>query len=384
MAINGIELEVGQEWLTRGGQRVRVKAHLNGHPKSEWPFVVEMTRDINYTVTPDGYALDITTPRETDLVQPLRRDSDHAAPLPTAEPQDANTVTSAQVNDWIDWHGGECPVGPSTPVEVRLRMGREFDTKQPGDFHWGHDDELSPSCEIVAYRVVKPTLSHERAAVDGERESNRVFPDISEELRAAGDVRLRGLVSWSQMMREAIDGTFGKLGKPDDSGMCAAPGGIGDINSDAKGSGARYNNGKASLELIPLSVIVPFFHNDESLTDGQRRALQALDALGMFQAREGNVYEVLRELGDHWEDCARVFDYGRRKYAEWNWARGMKWSVPIGCAARHLMAIIRGEETDPESGLPHVGHVYCNVVMLLTYASTFSEGDDRPAKGMLL
>lgn len=381
MAINGIELEVGQEWLTRGGQRVRVKAHLNGHPKSEWPFVIEMTRDINYTVTPDGYALDITTPRETDLVQPLRRDSDHAAPLPTAEPQDANTVTSAQVNDWIDWHGGECPVGPSTPVEVRLRYGGEGTANQPGDMCWKH---TSGGGDIVAYRVVKPTLSNERVTVDGERESNRVFPDISEELRAAGDVRLRGLVSWSQMMREASGGTFGKLGKPNDSGMYSTPDGIGDINSTAKGSGARYNNGKAPLELIPTSIIVPFFQNNESLTDAQQRALRALDALGMFQAREGGVYDVLRELGDHWEGCAEVFYYGRRKYTEWNWAKGMKWSVPIGCAARHLMAIIRGEETDPESGLPHVGHVYCNVVMLLTYASTFTEGDDRPAKGMLL
>lgn len=165
------------------------------------------------------------------------------------------------------------------------------------------------------------------------------------------------------------------------------PVGIGDVHSNAKGSGARYNSGKAPLELIPLSIMVPFFQpTDDSgaITEAQANALLALDALGMFQARAGNVYEVLRELGDHWEACAKVFAYGRLKYVEWNWAKGMPWSVPIACAARHLLAIIRGEETDPESGLPHAGHVYCNVVMLLTYHSTYTEGDDRPAKGLLL
>lgn len=66
----------------------------------------------------------------------------------------------------------------------------------------------------------------------------------------------------------------------------------------------------------------------------------------------------------------------------WNWAKGMAWSVPIACAARHLMAMLAGEVLDAESKLPHRGHVFCNLVMLFTYASTFVEGDDRP-KGML-
>lgn len=163
------------------------------------------------------------------------------------------------------------------------------------------------------------------------------------------------------------------------------PVGIGDIHSDAKGTGARYNTGKAPLELIPLSIIAADFQRDiASLSTGAKNAVAALDALGMFQAREGGLLDVLEALGDHWDGCAHVFDYGRRKYAEWNWAKGMPWSVPIGCAARHLMAIIRGEHIDPESGKPHEWHVYCNVVMLMTYQGTFTEGDDRPAKGMLL
>lgn len=108
---------------------------------------------------------------------------------------------------------------------------------------------------------------------------------------------------------------------------------IGDINSDKRGSGARFNSGKPPMELVPLSAL---------------------------------------------EDCARVFGYGREKYAAWNWAKGMDWSVAYGCLLRHLSAWFNGEDNDPESGLPHLGHAMCNLVMLSTFARTYPEGDDRP------
>lgn len=108
---------------------------------------------------------------------------------------------------------------------------------------------------------------------------------------------------------------------------------IGDVHSDARGSGARYNDGKTAFELIPGVAL---------------------------------------------EDCAKVFEYGKRKYAAWNWAKGMPWLTVFGCLLRHLYAWARGEDNDPESGLPHLGHAMCNLVMLTTFARTFPEGDDRP------
>jgi hypothetical protein len=109
---------------------------------------------------------------------------------------------------------------------------------------------------------------------------------------------------------------------------------VGDVNSNARGTGARFNDGKPAFDLIPIMSM---------------------------------------------QDCARVFDYGRKKYADWNWAKGMKWSVPFACVMRHLAAWQRGEDDDAESGLPHLGHVMCNLVMLSTYAQTYRDGDDRPA-----
>ena len=118
----------------------------------------------------------------------------------------------------------------------------------------------------------------------------------------------------------------------------AAFNGIGDVNSDAKGSGARYNAGKPDMSLIPLCTL---------------------------------------------EDEAKVWAYGKQKYAAWNWAKGMDWSVPLACALRHLSKWQAGEENDEESGLPHLAHAMCNLRMLTLYAKTYVEGDDRPPKELM-
>jgi hypothetical protein len=161
----------------------------------------------------------------------------------------------------------------------------------------------------------------------------------------------------------------------------ARPAGIGDITSDAKGSGARFNGGKPDFSLVPLTMVAGAFEDDSG-----SGGIGALEALGCFQQTHSTdfLFNVLNYLGhEGWEECARVFEYGKRKYAAWNWAKGMPWSVPLACAARHLLAMIRGETTDPESGEPHRGHVFCNVVMLLQYTKTYTEGNDLPPKGML-
>jgi len=108
---------------------------------------------------------------------------------------------------------------------------------------------------------------------------------------------------------------------------------VGDVDSDARGSGARYNGGKPDLSLIPLVTL---------------------------------------------EDEARVWMYGARKYKAFNWMKGMDWSHPLACALRHLAAFQAGEDNDPESGLPHLAHAMCNLRMLTLYSRTYIEGDDRP------
>jgi len=122
-------------------------------------------------------------------------------------------------------------------------------------------------------------------------------------------------------------------GNPQPSGA-----GIGDINSTAKGSGARYNGGKPDFSLIPLVTL---------------------------------------------EDEASVWAYGKQKYAAWNWAKGMPWSAVLASAMRHLSKWQAGEDIDDESGLPHLAHAMCNLRMLTLYSKTYPEGDDRPPKDLM-
>lgn len=158
---------------------------------------------------------------------------------------------------------------------------------------------------------------------------------------------------------------------------------VGDVSSTARGTGARFNDGKPPLELIPLRILAAAWWR-ETFTAPQKRAHDALVALAMYQEGAGPeaLYAALVALGSPFHEAAAVLDYGKRKYAPFNWAKGMPWSVCIGCAARHVEHILWGDELDAESGLPHVGHLACNLIFLIQYASTYREGDDRP-RGLL-
>ena len=151
------------------------------------------------------------------------------------------------------------------------------------------------------------------------------------------------------------------------------------------GSGARYNTGKPRFDLVPLHIIVDTLEGDTNVAESV--ALRTLRVLGGFQRRNVTAHTLvlaIEELGtDCWVECANVFAYGEQKYSTWNWAKGMAWSAVIGSCARHLLAMIMGDENDAESGLPHRGHVCCNLVMLITYEKTFPQGDDRAPEGFL-
>jgi hypothetical protein len=154
---------------------------------------------------------------------------------------------------------------------------------------------------------------------------------------------------------------------------------VGDVKSTARGSGARYNDGKAALELIPVWILAQWGKDTDKFDRLSPEAV--LHELAAWQRGKRSAIDIIRRLepGDALE-CARVFAYGAKKYAAWNWIRGMQWSVPLGCALRHTFAWEHGENLDPESGLTHRGHLVCNLVMLAQFERTFPEGDDRPVE----
>lgn len=69
-----------------------------------------------------------------------------------------------------------------------------------------------------------------------------------------------------------------------------------------------------------------------------------------------------------------VMAYGAQKYSAHNWRKGISVSRYLGAAMRHILAVVAGEDNDPESGLPHLAHAAACVLMA---AETPKKYDDR-------
>lgn len=78
------------------------------------------------------------------------------------------------------------------------------------------------------------------------------------------------------------------------------------------------------------------------------------------------------------EQMVNVLTKGAEKYAERNWENGMVWSKVLSSLERHLVAIKKGEDYDPESGELHAAHLACNAHFLTAYYKIYPQGDDRP------
>lgn len=74
---------------------------------------------------------------------------------------------------------------------------------------------------------------------------------------------------------------------------------------------------------------------------------------------------------------AEILGYGAAKYAPHNWRKGMNWSRVFAAAQRHVWAYWTGEDTDPESGLPHIDHALCCLAFLSAYQKAGLGTDDR-------
>jgi len=86
-------------------------------------------------------------------------------------------------------------------------------------------------------------------------------------------------------------------------------------------------------------------------------------------------YDLLHPIAQ--EGIVRVLTKGSKKYSEWNWAKGMKWSTVIASLKRHLAAFEKGEDFDPETGELHVDHMQCNTHFLSAYYKIAPQHDDR-------
>lgn len=81
-------------------------------------------------------------------------------------------------------------------------------------------------------------------------------------------------------------------------------------------------------------------------------------------------------------DIAAVMAFGAEKYDDHNWLKGFPQSRIKDALERHLLLHWSGEDIDEESGLPHLAHAGCCLLMLAEYNRdpAFEALDDRPHK----
>ena len=77
-------------------------------------------------------------------------------------------------------------------------------------------------------------------------------------------------------------------------------------------------------------------------------------------------------------EVAKVMAFGAKKYGDYNWKGGLKFSRLIAACLRHVYLYLSGESLDSETGLSHIAHACCCLLMLLDFIiSGRNSLDDR-------
>lgn len=80
---------------------------------------------------------------------------------------------------------------------------------------------------------------------------------------------------------------------------------------------------------------------------------------------------------DTLKGVVQVLMFGKKKYGEGNWQKGMSWITVYNSLIRHVIAWRNGEDIDIESGESHMSHVICNAIFLIWYSINGKGKDDR-------
>lgn len=94
-----------------------------------------------------------------------------------------------------------------------------------------------------------------------------------------------------------------------------------------------------------------------------------------FDTGKAPMHFIPREAA---ELMADALGYGAKKYASYNYMKGFNYTRLIDATMRHLYAYAAGEDTDPESGLNHLGHALATLAMLAYTQEHHKDLDDRP------
>ena len=115
----------------------------------------------------------------------------------------------------------------------------------------------------------------------------------------------------------------------------------------------RYNQGKPKWSLVHFQSLEPLV-----------RVLE-------YGAHKYTIYT--NEIGDDLKgsevtpEQVKLWGLKIKSSGVENWKKGLDQKEILDSLTRHLFALISGEENDPESGLPHMGHIMCNALFYQYY-----------------
>lgn len=78
---------------------------------------------------------------------------------------------------------------------------------------------------------------------------------------------------------------------------------------------------------------------------------------------EGIKKELLNEVELNMNDVFECFMFGQDKYADWDFIK-LNPNILVPSFFRHYYKHYYVSKTDEESGLPHIAHTFCNVLMI--------------------
>lgn len=107
-----------------------------------------------------------------------------------------------------------------------------------------------------------------------------------------------------------------------------------------------------------------------------RRKIEKSELASRYNTGKSPLSMIL-EARHAMEGMASVLDFGAKKYARGNWHKGLPHADICDSMLRHISAYLSGEDLDPESGKPHVDHIFTNAMFLAEGYRTHPELDNR-------
>lgn len=77
------------------------------------------------------------------------------------------------------------------------------------------------------------------------------------------------------------------------------------------------------------------------------------------------------------EECAKAFMHGERKYAAFNYTKGLETRRTLAAALRHIYQAMWESDIDSESGIMHLGHSMAAISMAIYAIKNNKKLDNR-------